>query len=114
MGGVPRTDLAHVMSDGTVDPNWAPTTDGLVRALVVGTNTVFAGGEFSTANGVARKNLAGFNAATGALTSFTGGVSFINNSNPTAHPERSASGSTRFCSSGRRSMWAASSTTQAP
>ena len=83
VGGVPRTDLAHVMSDGTVDPNWAPTTDGFVRALVVGTNTVFAGGEFATANGVARKNLAGFNAATGALTSFTGGVSFITNTNPT-------------------------------
>ena len=83
VGGVPRTDLAHVMSDGTVDPSWAPTTDGLVRALVVGSGTVFAGGEFATASGVARKNLAGFNAATGALTSFTGGVSFINNSNPT-------------------------------
>ena len=83
VGGVPRTDLAHVMSDGTVDPNWAPTTDGFVRALVVGTDTVFAGGEFATASGVARKNLAGFNAATGALTSFTGGVSFIPNSNPT-------------------------------
>jgi len=40
-------------------------------------------GEFATASGVARKNLAGFNAATGALTSFTGGVSFIPNSNPT-------------------------------
>jgi hypothetical protein len=83
VGGAPRTDLAHVMPDGTVDPNWAPTTDGFVRALVVGTDTVFAGGEFATASGVARKNLAGFNAATGALTGFTGGVSFINNSNPT-------------------------------
>jgi hypothetical protein len=83
VGGAPRTDLAHVMPDGTVDPNWAPTTDGFVRALAVGTDTIFAGGEFATASGVARKNLAGFNAATGALTSFTGGVSFINNSNPT-------------------------------
>ena len=83
VGGVPRTDLAHVISDGTVDPNWAPTTDGFVRTLVVGTDTVFAGGEFANASGVARKNLAGFNAATGALTNFTGGVSFINNSNPT-------------------------------
>ena len=83
VGGVPRTDLAHVMADGTVDPTWAPTTDGFVRALVVGTDTVFAGGEFATASGVARKNLAGFNTATGAPTGFTGGVSFINNSNPT-------------------------------
>ena len=51
VGGVPRTDLAHVLADGTLDPNFAPTTDGLVRALAVGTGTVFAGGEFSTANG---------------------------------------------------------------
>ena len=75
VGGVPRTDLAHVMPDGTLDPNFAPSTDGLVRALVVGTDTVFAGGEFATASGVARKNLAGFTAATGALTGFVGGVS---------------------------------------
>ena len=26
VGGVSRTDLAHVMADGTVDPSWAPTT----------------------------------------------------------------------------------------
>ena len=35
------------MPDGTLDPNFAPTTDGLVRAIAVGTGTVFAGGEFS-------------------------------------------------------------------
>jgi hypothetical protein len=83
VGGVPRTDLAHVLADGTLDPNWAPTTNGLVRALAVGTDTVLAGGEFSAANGASRGNLAGFTATTGALTGFVGGVSFINNSNPT-------------------------------
>ena len=46
-----------------------------MRALAVGTNSVFVGGEFSTASGVARKNLAGFDAATGALRSFAGEVS---------------------------------------
>jgi beta-propeller uncharacterized protein DUF5122 len=75
VGGVPRTDLAHVLGDGTLDPGWAPTTNGLVRALAVSTDTVFAGGEFSTANGVSRGNLAGFTAATGALTDFVGSVS---------------------------------------
>ena len=76
VGGVPRTDLAHVMADGTVDPNWAPTTDGLVRALAVGADTVFAGGEFSAANGAPRGNLAGLARATGAVTTFVGSVSF--------------------------------------
>ena len=74
VAGVPRTDLAHVMPDGTLDPNFAPSTDGLVRAIAVGTGTVFAGGEFATANGEARENLAGFSTATGGLTGFVGGV----------------------------------------
>src|SRR5215207_11730860 len=44
VGGVPRIDLAHVLPDRTLDPDWAPATDGLVRALAVGPGTVFAGG----------------------------------------------------------------------
>ena len=104
VGGVPRTDLAHVMPDGTVDPNFAPTTDGLVRALAVGTGTVFAGGEFSTANGEARENLAGFTAATGALTGFVGSVS------DGVRRSSIRSGSTHFCSSARRCTRPESST----
>ena len=75
VAGVARTDLAHVLPDGTLDPNFAPTTNGLVRALAAGTDTVFAGGEFSAANGASRGNLAGFSAATGALSGFVGSVS---------------------------------------
>ncbi len=77
VGGVPRTDLAHVFPDGTVDPSWAPDTNGAVRALAVDnpSGAIYAGGEFSTANGTARGNLAGFTRANGALTGFTGGVS---------------------------------------
>jgi len=75
VGGLPRTDLAHVMADRSVDPNWTPTTNGTVRALAVDNpaGAVYAGGGFSSANGGARTNLAGFTRA-GALTSFTGGV----------------------------------------
>ena len=84
VGGAPRTDLAHVLADNTVDPNFAPSTNGEVRVLAVdGTSAIYAGGEFSQANGTARGNLAGFSPVTGALTSFNGGVSFINNTNPT-------------------------------
>jgi hypothetical protein len=76
VGGVPRTDLAHVLADGSVDPNWAPETNGLVRALAVENpaGPVYAGGDFSTANGEARAHVAGFTRASGALTSFTGSV----------------------------------------
>src|SRR5215216_3807644 len=73
VGGVPRTDLAHVLRDGTLDPAFAPTTNGEVRALAVGAGGAFAGGEFSQANGTARGNLAAF-FPTGELTGFTGNV----------------------------------------
>jgi hypothetical protein len=78
VGGVARTDLAHVLPDGTVDPNWAPTTNGTVRALAVDNpgGPVYAGGEFSMANDTGRGNLAGFGRADGALTDFRGGVQF--------------------------------------
>jgi hypothetical protein len=77
VGGVPRTDLAHVLSNGSVDPSWAPTTDGTVRALAVAnpSGPIYVGGEFGTVNGSARSHLAGLTRATGALTGFTGGVS---------------------------------------
>jgi hypothetical protein len=77
VGGVPRTDLAHVLSNGTVDPSWAPATDGTVRALAVDnpSGPIYVGGEFGTVNGNARSHLAGLTRATGALTGFTGGVS---------------------------------------
>jgi hypothetical protein len=77
VGGVPRTDLAHVLSNGSVDPSWAPATDGTVRALAVDnpSGPIYVGGEFGTVNGNARSHLAGLTRATGALTGFTGGVS---------------------------------------
>ena len=46
-----------------------------MRALAIGSGAVFAGGEFSAADGAPRENLAGFALDTGALTNFVGGVS---------------------------------------
>jgi hypothetical protein len=74
VGGVQRQNLAHVRADGTLDPAWAPSVRGHVRALARHGTTVFAGGRFDLANGVARGNLAGFHAVTGALSSFSGAV----------------------------------------
>jgi hypothetical protein len=74
VGGLQRIDLAHVLAGGSVDLNFAPSTNGEVRALAFDGATLFAGGEFSQANAASRGNLAGFNPATGALTAFTARV----------------------------------------
>ena len=65
--GVARQNLAHVRADGTLDPGWTASVNGVVRALAVNGSSVIAGGTFSVANGVARDNLALFDPATGAL-----------------------------------------------
>lgn len=76
VGGVRRTNLAHVLSDGTVDPDWAPTTNDLVRALARVGGVVYAGGRFSQVNGGTGRNLiAGFDADTGAVTDFAPALS---------------------------------------
>jgi hypothetical protein len=70
IGGVPRAGLAHLLADKSVDPNWAPTTDGTVKAIARAGSTVYVGGSFAQVNGsVARKNLAAFD-ANGQPTSF--------------------------------------------
>lgn len=69
IGGLPRTNLAHVLPDGTVDPAFAPTTNGRVRALQPRGDRVFIGGEFSQVNGVSRSLLAELDAS-GTLTAF--------------------------------------------
>jgi hypothetical protein len=40
-------NLAHVLADGTVDPNWIPFSDGPVRALIASGNIVYVGGSFT-------------------------------------------------------------------
>jgi hypothetical protein len=76
VGGVARRHLAHVRADRTVDPAWAPSTDRTVYSIAAFGTAVFAGGIFSTVNGgTTRTSLAAFDAATGAVTDFTGGLS---------------------------------------
>src|SRR3954447_7255181 len=53
VGTATRTRLAKVSATGTgaVDPDWAPTASGPVRALAVSGTSVFVGGFFSNVNG---------------------------------------------------------------
>ncbi len=79
--GQPRTNLAHVLADGTLSP-WAPHIAGEegfdeepwytarppgVGALVLRGSTLYVGGRFASVDGLARRNLAAFDVSTGAL-----------------------------------------------
>lgn len=68
-GGQARSNLAAVLPDGSADRDWAPTTNGIVKAVAVSTDgsTVYVGGVFSTVNGEPRANLAALDAETGDL-----------------------------------------------
>jgi predicted small secreted protein len=72
--GVPRQNLAHIRADKTLDPDWNPGTSGDpqstrppgVFTLQVSNNTVYIGGNFTTAGGQPRNYLAALDATTGA------------------------------------------------
>jgi hypothetical protein len=76
VAGVYRAHLAHIFSDGTLDPAWAPQVDGNVRALAIWNSKVYIGGAFTNAGGtgasllVARGRACAVDAVTGALTGF--------------------------------------------
>lgn len=101
-GGAPRSGLAHVLADGTVDPAFAPEIrmsegsrpyQGSVRALVVTDGRVFAGGVFDTVDGVARNSLAAFELGDGSLASWDPNA---NDGNGTRVNALAADGSTVF------------------
>jgi hypothetical protein len=68
VGGLARRNLAAIRADGTVDPTFDPSPNGIVYA-VAGTadgQRVFAGGSFASAGGAARANLVALDATTGS------------------------------------------------
>jgi hypothetical protein len=62
-----HAELAHITSAGTLDTAFAPTLNGRVFALALSGGTLFAGGAFTTVDGVHRRFLVALNTATGAV-----------------------------------------------
>jgi uncharacterized delta-60 repeat protein len=57
--GVPRSNLARLTADGSMDLTWAPSVDGDVTTIAVDANgDVYIGGFFTDVGGVARNGLA--------------------------------------------------------
>lgn len=59
VGGLPRSNVAALLPDGSVDPDFVADTDGVVRALGAdeALGRVYIGGAFSTINGIPRSRL---------------------------------------------------------
>lgn len=54
--GSPRSNLARLLPDGSLDPDWNPATNDLVRALATDSNgAVYVGGDFSVIGGEYRR-----------------------------------------------------------
>lgn len=79
VGGVPRFNLAHILSDMSLSP-WDPNAGVTsyvgnlgfygVRALAVSGSTVYAAGDFTMIGGLPRNRIAAIDAATGAVTAW--------------------------------------------
>jgi len=63
--GVPIANLAHVLTNKTVDTNWAPNPDGAVLALAHSSDMLYVGGTFSMIGGQPRFGLAALDPLTG-------------------------------------------------
>lgn len=74
VGGLARSNLAHVLSDNSV-ALWDPGASGQVLTLALDGGTLYAGGSFSSVGGQSRSNLAAIDASTGAVTPWDPGAS---------------------------------------
>lgn len=80
VGGVARSGLAHLLSDGSLDAGWVANVSGgssRVYAMANASGTgLFVGGNFTAINGTARNNIAKLNLTDGGVQSWypAGGV----------------------------------------
>lgn len=58
VGAYTRNNIAHILSDGTVDPMWNPNANGVVKAIVKYWETLYVGGEFTNIGGQNRNYIA--------------------------------------------------------
>ncbi len=73
MGGLERNRLAALdtaVINAITDSVWNPSAGGTVEALAISGAALYAGGEFSSVNGVTRRNLAALDLATGTATAW--------------------------------------------
>ena len=70
VGKVARNNIAHILSDGSVDSNWNPNANSTVYTLALSGSTIYVGGEFTSIGGQTRNRIAALDATTGQATSW--------------------------------------------
>lgn len=60
INGEMRSNLARLLPDGSLDPNWKPSADGVVHALAVDevSGAIYVGGDFTRIGTIARARIA--------------------------------------------------------
>lgn len=66
VAGINRKYLAHIYSNGSLDPVFNPAPNWYVNSITLSSGYVFAGGDFSIIGGLTRNRIAKLDAATGA------------------------------------------------
>jgi hypothetical protein len=70
VGTTNRNRLAHILSDGSVDPNFNPNANNTVWCLLLSGSTLYAGGDFTNIGGQLRNRIAALDISTGNATSW--------------------------------------------
>ncbi len=74
VGSTPRSGIAHILANKTVDPNWAANASSFsysVYSLALSGSTLYVGGTFDiTIDGVSRSKLMAINTSNGLVTSW--------------------------------------------
>ena len=63
--GLTRNNIAHILSNGSLDPTWNPNANRTVNSIAVSGTTIFAGGAFDSIGGQSRNHIAALDATSG-------------------------------------------------
>ena len=78
VGGTSRRNIAHILSDGSLDSNFDASTNDTVYALAYYNQKLYAGGKFTYVNGsTARNYIAAFESPFGTVASWDANVNDI-------------------------------------
>ena len=69
VGGLPRSNLAHVLANNTVS-DWNPIANGAVRCMALSGSILYAGGDFTSVGGQGRNRIAALDVTTGKASSW--------------------------------------------